>query len=192
VSVTGKFLDTVGHELVIPSMYFALGVATYFRLGHFESVVAGFLWGLFSLRLDISTMYHEAAQLIETKLDQSYGYYATIEFPEQKNLYRRKNEESAIRMLYAVFAYPATMNVISVICIADIFTGSFTVVGRAMSLTYLMLLVYGILLPLRRTLTIRRLAVGREVERKYLALVDLLKSRSKSQPRKSGKRLRRK
>jgi phosphatidylglycerophosphate synthase len=165
VSVTGKFLDTVGHELVIPCMYFALGAATYFRLGHFESIVAGFLWGLFSLRLDISTMYHEAAQLLETKLDQSYDYYATIKFPNEKNLYRRKNEVSAVRMLYALFAYPATMNIISVVCIADLLIGPFSVMSRPINLTYLMLLAYGMLLPIRRTLTIRRLAVGREVER---------------------------
>ena len=194
VSVTGKFLDTVGHELVIPSMYFALGVATYFRLGHFESVVAGFLWGLFSLRLDISTMYHEAAQLIETKLDQSYDYYASIKFSEEKNLYRRKNEESAVRMLYALFAYPATMNIITVVCIADFLFGSFSIMGRETNLTYLMLLAYGFLLPVRRTLTIRRLAVGREVERKYITLVDLLKTQKKPQspPRKQSKRSRRK
>jgi len=176
VSVTGKFLDTVGHELVIPSMYFALGIATYFRLGHFESVIAGFLWGLFSLRLDISTMYHEAAQLIETKLDRSYDYYAKLKFAEAKNLYRRKNEESAVRMLYALFAYPATMNIISVVCIVDLLIGRFVIAGHATNITYLMLLTYGILLPIRRALTIRRLAMGREVERKYLSLVDLLKT----------------
>ena len=194
VSVTGKFLDTVGHELVIPSMYFALGVMTYFRLGHFESVVAGFCWGLFSLRLDISTMYHEAAQLIETKLDQSYEYYAAIKFPEEKNLYRRKNEESAVRMLYALFAYPATMNIISVVCTVDLLLGPFSIMGRGASLTYLMLLAYGMLLPIRRTLTIRRLAVGREVERKYITLVDLLKTQKKPQsaPRKQNKQSRRK
>ncbi len=194
VSVTGKFLDTVGHELVIPSMYFGLGIATYFRLGYFESIVAAFLWGLYSLRLDIATMYHEAAQLIETKLDQSYDYYASIKFSEEKNIYKRKNEESAVRMLYAVFAYPATMNIISVVCIADLFLGTFSIMGRVMNLAYLMLIAYGILLPIRRALTIRRLAVGREVERKYMTLVDLLKTQKKIQPapRKQSKQSRRK
>src|SRR5574341_1269012 len=107
VSITGKFLDTIGHELVVPSIYFGLGVSTYFRLGHFESVVFGFLAGLFSLRLDIATMYHEAAQFLETKLDQSYSYYSNLKFGESSKIYRQKNEPSANHMIYALFAYPA-------------------------------------------------------------------------------------
>lgn len=179
VSITGKFLDTIGHELVVPSMYFALGVGIFFRLGHFESVVAGFLCGLFSLRLDITAMYHEAAQFLETKLDQSYDYYASIKFLEAANLYRRKNEASAIRMLYALFAYPATMNIISLFVLADVFLPPFSVMGYAMNLSYVLLVVYGSLLPIRRVITIRRLAKGREVERKYLSLIDLLKGKSR-------------
>lgn len=178
VSVTGKFLDTVGHEFVVTSMYFALGVGTYFRLGHFESVIFGFLWGLCSLRLDMATMYHEAAQLLETKLDQSYDYYAQIKFqPVGPKLYRRKNEESAIRMVYALFAYPATMNIISIVLIADFFLSPFAVMGYPITLAYVVLMLYGTLLPIRRVFTIWRLAKGREVERKYISLIDLLKQR---------------
>lgn len=180
VSVTGKFLDTVGHEFVVMSMYFALGVGTYFRLGHFESVVFGFLWGLFSLRLDMATMYHEAARLLETKLDQSYDYYAQIKFqPAQRGpkLYRRKNEESAIRMVYALFAYPATMNIIAIVLIADFFLSPFAVMGYPTNLAYVVLMVCGTLLPIRRVYTIWRLADGREAERTYLSLIDLLKQR---------------
>lgn len=188
VSVTGKFLDTIGHELVVPSMYFALGVATYFRLGHFESVVCGFLWGLFSLRLDIATMYHEAAQLIETKLDQSYDYYATIKFEEAPKLYRRKNEQSALRLVYALFAYPATMNIISVVMLADLFLSPFKVIGYAINLSYILLIVYGTLLPIRRVITVWRLAKGREVERKYLGLIDLLKSDNQPRSQRKGKK----
>jgi len=183
VSVTGKYLDSIGHEIVIPAMYFALGAGAYFRLGHFETVIAGFLCGLFSLRFDISTMYHEAAQLIETKLDQAYDYYAMMKFPEAKNLYRRKNEESAIRMLYALFAYPATMNIISLVVIIDAILPPINVKEYGLNLTYLLIVTYGILLPVRRVITIRCLATGREVERKYLALVNLLGDKSKSRTR---------
>ncbi|MCI0694910.1 CDP-alcohol phosphatidyltransferase family protein [candidate division KSB1 bacterium] len=180
VSITGKFLDTIGHELVIPSMYFALGVSTYFRLGHFETIILGFLVGLFSLRLDIATMYHEAAQFIETKLDQAYSYYSALQFGEAPKLYRRKNEPSAIRMLYAAFAYPAVMNIITVLLLIDMFLPPFNLIGYRISLTYIFLVSYGILVPLRRVFTIWKLAKGREVERKYLSLLDLLKHQNKA------------
>lgn len=185
VSITGKFLDTIGHELVIPSMYFALGVGAYFRLGHFESVVFGFLAGLFSLRLDFATMYHEAAQFIETKLDQSYNYYSALKFGEAPKLYRRKNETSAVRLLYAIFAYPAIMNIITVLLLADIFLlPPLALFNYKISLVYLFLAIYGMLIPPRRVYTIWKLAKGREVERKYLTLIDLMKNQNKAASRK--------
>lgn len=176
VSITGKFLDVIGHELVVPSMYFGLGIGAYFRLGHFESIVFGFLAGLFSLRLDVAAMYHEAAQLIETKLDQSYNYYSALQFGEAPKLYRRKNEPSAIRMLYALFAYPAIMNIITMLLVVDMFfLPTIKLCSYEISLIYIFLALYGILVPLRRVYTIWKLAKGREVERKYLSLLDLLK-----------------
>lgn len=179
VSVTGKFLDVVGHEIVIPFMFFGLGIGTYFQLGRFEAIVFGFLAGFFSLRFDVSAMYHEAAQLLETKLDQSYGYYAKLHLEQGSDLkiYRRKNEESAIRMLYALFAYPATMNIITVLIILETLFPAVLAGSFALSPVYVFLALYGVLLPIRRVLTIRRLVQGRETERKYVALVGLLQNK---------------
>lgn len=177
VSVTGKFLDVVGHEIVIPFMFFGLGIGTYFQLGRFDAIIFGFLSGFFSLRFDVSVMYHEAAQLLETKLDQSYDYYAKLHLEQSSDLkiYRRKNEESAIRMLYALFAYPATMNIITVLIILETIFPPAVVGGFSLSPVYVFLALYGVLLPIRRVLTIRRLVQGRETERKYVTLVGLLR-----------------
>lgn len=177
VSVTGKFLDVVGHEIVIPFMFFGLGIGTYFQLGRFDAIIFGFLAGFFSLRFDVSVMYHEAAQLLETKLDQSYDYYAKLHLEQSSDLkiYRRKNEESAIRMLYALFAYPATMNIITVLIILETIFPPAVVGGFSLSPVYVFLALYGVLLPIRRVLTIRRLVQGRETERKYVTLVGLLR-----------------
>lgn len=175
VSLTGKYLDTLGHELVVPCMYFALGVSAYFRLGHFESVVFGFLAGLFSLRLDFAAMYQEAAQFVESKLDRSYDYYAFLKPGATPRLFRQKNEPSASRMLYALFAYPATMNIAALFIVADIWMSPITLFGYPVNLVYLFLMVYGTLLPLRRVYTIWKLAKGRETEKKYLMLINLLK-----------------
>lgn len=179
VSVTGKFLDVVGHEIVIPFMFFGLGIGAYFQLGRFEAIIFGFLAGFFSLRFDMSAMYHEAAQLLETKLDQSYDYYANLPLEQSSALkiYRRKNEESAVRMLYALFAYPATMNIITVLIVLEIMFSPLPVGDFLISPTYVFLALYGVLLPIRRVLTIRRLVQGRETERKYVALVGLLQNR---------------
>ena len=88
VSITGKYLDTIGHELVIPTMYFGLG--TYFQTNRFESVLFVFLAGLFSLRLDVVAMYQEAAQFIETKHDQSFQYYNNLQAQEKTTNYELK------------------------------------------------------------------------------------------------------
>jgi len=174
VSVTGKFLDTIGHVTVISCIYFFLGVGSYFRLGHFETVIFGFLAGLFTLRFDISTLYQEAAQLLESKLDQNFDYYASAQSKETQNLYRRKNEESPIRMLYAIFAYPAIMNIISVLLIADWLLAPFQLFSYSISSVYLFLVLYGVLLPLRRVFTIAVLVRNRETENKYRELRALL------------------
>ena len=190
VSVSGKFLDSIGHSIVVPFMFFGLGVGTYFRLGHFESVIFGFLAGLFSLRFDFSVMYQEAAQLLESKLDQAYDYYAKFEFEDQQDqqkLYRRKNEASPVRMLYALFAYPATMNIITVLYVVDLILRPFSLKGYDISLIYLFLAVYGLLLPVRRCFTIWKLVKGRETEKKYIKLLHLLRASepagSKKQPK---------
>jgi phosphatidylglycerophosphate synthase len=173
VSLTGKFLDSIGHQFVVPAMYFALGVSTYFRTGHFESVVFGFLAGLASLRLDIATLYQEAAQFIETRHDQTYDYYAPFKLTSRESLKlsRRKNEDSPIRLVYALFAYPATMNIITVLWLADWLFSPLVVMGQRFNLIYLFLVCYGTLLPLRRGYTVWRLVTGREAERKYLSLI---------------------
>lgn len=178
VSVTGKFLDTIGHVTVIPCIYFFLGVGSYFRLGHFETIIFGFLAGLFTLRFDISTLYQEAAQLLESKLDRNFDYYASAQTKETQNLYRRKNEESPIRLLYAIFAYPAIMNIISVLLLADWVLGPWRIFNYQISLVYLFLILYGTLLPLRRAFTIYLLVRNRETENKYNSLAACLAEKS--------------
>ena len=180
VSLTGKYLDTIGHTIVVPCMYFGLGIGNYFLLGHFESVIFGFLAGFFSIRLDFSILYHEAAQLLESKLAKSYDYYSKLDLPQEEssNLYRKKNEESWTRMLYAIFSYPSTMNIISILLIFDLFIPEFALFGSKINLVYAFLGIYGILLPIRRAYTIRKLANQREVERKYLALLKLFDNRA--------------
>ena len=51
-SESGKFLDLIGHMIVIPSYYFGLGLGLYLQQGTIVTLIMGFLAGLFSLKLE--------------------------------------------------------------------------------------------------------------------------------------------
>jgi len=171
VSLTGKYLDTVGHELVVPMLYFFVGLGTFFRHGTVEPIVFGFLAGLFSLRLDVVTMSHEAVQMTQTRLNKTFDYYETAGQGEIPELYRQKNEGSSSRILYGLFAYPAIMNIISVLSIVDIVFPLQFLASRNLSLLSLFLFVYGTLIPIRRVYTIRRFVKSRATETTFMKLV---------------------
>jgi hypothetical protein len=77
------------------------------------------------------------------------------------------------------------MNIITVLLLADIFLlPPLALFNYKISLVYLFLAIYGMLIPPRRVYTIWKLAKGREVERKYLTLIDLMKNQNKAASRK--------
>ena len=51
-SESGKFLDLIGHMIVIPFYFFGLGLGLYFELGKLITLIMGVLAGLFSLKLE--------------------------------------------------------------------------------------------------------------------------------------------
>jgi phosphatidylglycerophosphate synthase len=51
-SESGKFLDLIGHMIVIPSYFFGLGLGLYLQQGTIFTLIMGFLAGLFSLKLE--------------------------------------------------------------------------------------------------------------------------------------------
>jgi phosphatidylglycerophosphate synthase len=180
-STTGKFLDTIGHEIVIPFMFFGLAIGSYFRTDNFEVIIFGFLAGLFSLRLDITTLYLEAGQMLESQLQKSFDYYSELKKQglsgqTKLRLYRLKNEASASRMIYALFAYPAIMNIFSLAIFVQLFVPKLTIFGHRIEVLYLLLLAYGTLIPIRRIYTIWKLVANRETERKYLQFLEKSKS----------------
>lgn len=177
VSTTGKFLDTIGHEIVIPFMFFGLAIGSYFRTGNLEVIIFGFLAGLFSLRLDIATLYLEAGQMLESQFQKAFDYY--LDFTKQGlsshtglKLYRLKNEASLSRMIYALFAYPAIMNIFSLAIFIQLFVPRLIILNRQVEILYILILGYGTLIPLRRIYTIWKLVRHRETERKYLQFLE--------------------
>ena len=51
-SESGKFLDLIGHMIVIPFYFFGLGLGLYLQQGYIITLIMGFFAGLFSLKLE--------------------------------------------------------------------------------------------------------------------------------------------
>jgi phosphatidylglycerophosphate synthase len=177
VSITGKYLDSLAHAIVIMAMFFGFGFGAFLNTGRIELVVLGLLAGFFSLRLDILAMYMEAARSVESHLDRNYDYYANVEnelsATEGHDLHRISKTASSpvTRFLFAAFAFPGTLNVLALVLLTEFVKSQLKLDFIHINMTVAVLYIYGTLLPLRRILTIRKIMVNNETERKYLNLM---------------------
>jgi len=89
-SERGKFLDLIGHMIVIPFYYFGLGIGQYFLTGNFITIIAGFLAALFTIKTE------KIISPLNNDLDIS----------------RRG-------IIQSLFRYPDSMNVITILAITD-------------------------------------------------------------------------
>ncbi len=89
-SESGKFLDLIGHMIVIPFYFFGLGLGLYLQQGEIITLIMGFLAGLFSLK-------------IEKFISNGDGDLGLARHGFFKSLFR----------------YPDSMNVITIIAIID-------------------------------------------------------------------------
>jgi len=96
-SERGKFLDLIGHMIVIPFYFFGLGLGLYLQQGYLIALIMGFLAGLFSLKLE---------KLITNKVgDLELG---------RRGFFK------------SLFRYPDSMNVITILAIIDwVFNSNF-------------------------------------------------------------------
>jgi phosphatidylglycerophosphate synthase len=179
VSISGKFLDSVMHTIVNMMIFFGFGFGVFLQTGRVEMVVLGFLAGFFSQRFDVYAMYTEAAQSAFSHLDSKYDYYSGLEekLSDKEELQLQhisKTAETPLkRLLFAVFAYPGTLNVITIILVVEFFLGFFKTSLPIAFLSTIALIGYGILLPIRRILTIRTIAANLGTERLYLKFRNL-------------------
>jgi phosphatidylglycerophosphate synthase len=89
-SESGRFLDLIGHMIVIPFYFFGLGVGLYFQYGNPITLFAGFMAGLFSLKIEKLLRNEEG--------DLEIGRRGFIK---------------------SLFRYPDSMNVITILAILD-------------------------------------------------------------------------
>lgn len=178
-SISGKFLDTVAHTVVIPAMFLGLGIGTYFDSHRFEAILLGFLAGFCSLRFDILAMYTDAAQAAESNLDRDYEYYQRQEDKlagtDKLTLqYISKSADNRLkRLVYAAFAFPGTLNIIALSLLADFTLSKLNMSLLPVRVSLILLYVYGTLVPIRRMITVTRIVLNHETERVYLKLSKL-------------------
>ena len=89
-SESGKFLDLIGHMIVIPFYYFGLGLGLFLQSGHIVTLIAGFLAALFTIKTE--------------KIISSTSNGLDIQ---------RKG------FVQSLFRYPDSMNVITFVAIID-------------------------------------------------------------------------
>ena len=89
-SESGRFLDLIGHMVVIPFYFFGLGVGLYFEYSNPITLLAGFTAGLFSLKIEKLLRNEEG--------DLEIGRRGFIK---------------------SLFRYPDSMNVITILAVID-------------------------------------------------------------------------
>jgi phosphatidylglycerophosphate synthase len=177
VSITGKYLDTITHVLVNTLMYFGFALGVYWDTEAIIIVVLGFLAALFSLRLDVFVMYTEAARSALNNLDKRFDYYANIEGSEHLNKsldlqYVSKKAESRLtRLAFAAFAYPGSLHIMTIAIVADAAQLLSALHYTGPSLPTLVVGMYGLLLPVRRAVTVRRIVAENGTEGEYKRLL---------------------
>lgn len=165
-SVRGVFLDLIGHEIVIPVMYMGLALGEFLRSQRLEVLILGFTAGLFSLRFDISALFQTVNTLFMKAENPSYAFERLQKQKPSRITAQATGKPSFLRVL---FRYPESMNVMTLILLAD------TLVGwrpLGLSFVYLFLVVYGTLIPLARLYSIYQIFNSGEIEARYREIVE--------------------
>lgn len=113
-SEKGKFLDLIGHMVVIPFYYFGLGLGLYLQTNRLEALIAGFLAALFTIKTEKIIAANDSGLDIKRR-----GFVS------------------------ALFRYPDSMNVITILAIIDWLFNS--------NLLFYCIIVYGIGMTLGRS-----------------------------------------
>lgn len=177
-SINGVFLDLIGHVIVIPGYWFALGFGVWLQTGRAEAIVAGFLAALFSLKLEKHTLSAVVESLITETEKPQYDFRQLINKIDQLETDIQWGSAGSISrrsLLQILFRYPDSMNVISLIVILDYFFKGFLINGTWFSFTYFLIMIYGWLFLMARIFQIRRVFKNNLVEKRFLYILRLAK-----------------
>lgn len=183
-SINGKYLDQVNHQVVVPMMYFAIGFGIFMKTGQLEMIIFGFLGALASLRIDIATMYTEIFGMLDNPGDKNYDYYAHKYTGNKtdKSIYatKKRAESKLIRSIYAMFSYPALMNIFMLFMIADMFLTELElpIMENFNSLTYYFLAFLGIAVPINRVRMMNKIVQTNTIVNNYLEISEKMQKKN--------------
>jgi len=173
-STEGVFLDLVGHVIVIPGYMFALGFGAWMQTGRVEALVAGFVAGLFVLRLERISLLSVVDSLVIESENPQYDFKQlrkkvdnlpdNVEMGSAGSIGRRS-------WFQILFRYPDSMNVITVVVFFDFLFATFYPETLLYPFSYFLILVYGTVLFLGRIWQIRRVFKNGLVELRFLELL---------------------
>jgi len=173
VSVTGQYLDTFCHHTVSTCLFTVPGVVAWRYSGRVETLLLGFMAGLAAQRVDLSLALAQALKAIRKPLDQQYSYYrrdlpaGPTDLVDDLQGQSKKSEAAIRRLVYGVFSYPGVMHVLLFTVCLDRLTTWVLPTARGVAWVSLSL-GYGVLLPLRRAVTLRSIVRSRLADRLFL------------------------
>lgn len=169
-SVNGVFLDLIGHEIVIPMMYFCISVGEFQRTGTVWFILLGFSTAFWSLRFDIAAMFQTVNVLFAKADNPSYSYEKLKSETSSRAAQQATQKPSFIR---TIFRYPESMNILTVVLVADWFAPNFLPFN--ISLASIFLFVFGTLVPLARMYSIYKIFSDNEVEKRYTEIIEAVR-----------------
>jgi len=175
VTVTGQFLDNFGHHMVNSAILAAIGVAAWRSTGHVEALTLGFAASLAGQRVDLSLAMAQAQQAADKPLDQAYSYFNNSTTTGGGSLLdnlqgqAKKSSSWIRRRAFGFFSYPSIMHWLLFLCIIQLSLRLFSSAQDGM-VWLAAAWIYGIFLPLRRALTLRRIVVSRVPDQLFLRI----------------------
>lgn len=163
-SLTGKYLDEIGHEIVIPVMYLGFGIHEYFNSGRFEIIILSVIAGLFSIRIDLLAKANIILNTVLSNPSSQYDYYEKFADSDQE---QKKKQSGLLPTLFRLFAYPAVLNELSIAWILGIYGIHFTILNIDFSALYILIATFGVLIPIRRFQYIYFIAINKSVEKDF-------------------------
>ncbi|MFQ6678150.1 MAG: CDP-alcohol phosphatidyltransferase family protein [Fidelibacterota bacterium] len=181
-SINGVFLDLVGHLIVIPGYMFALGFGVWMRSGHTEALIAGFIAALFGLRLEKHTLSAVVESLITETEKPQYDFTYLSQRVNQLDGYINWGSSGSIgrrSFIQILFRYPDSMNIITITVLLDYLLTGISINGTMYSISYIIIMTYGIVLFFGRLIQIYRLFKNNLVEKRFLQILKIARNISK-------------
>ncbi len=193
-SLTGVYLDRMSHFIVHPLVFMGITLGVYKNIPRLDVLVFGFLASIFLGIFDLVHGYGQGIPLYAeiTKFIRQ-GNLASENLPKR----HKENEEKSLlntskgsnigkpsnllRMLWRIFLrisffwhYPSMMNVICVVAIFSLFLPISKIGSFEFSPMYLVILIYGITLPILSLLLLFKQVILRDVDNSYREIITLL------------------